>query len=519
MSQSVFSTINPNTTSGNQLATYLNDFKDALMSNLSGTTRPTQLTAGGTWIDLTNDPSWSFKLWNGTVDIILFTINTTLGTASAPGADGTFTVTKISADTVSPILELLKSRVINNGQVLSGDYVGTIQFKGNASDLSVPITARIRAIATNNYTGTTQGTDIVFETTSAGAAAIAEIMRIKDGKLGIGTSAPSQTLHVVGTGIRSERIVTDTNPAQVIARKKKATGTGATLTGETFAQYEFNSTDEAGNEVLAAKILALANEQHSTTAQGTALAIYTKDLTTTAFVEKLRIGDKIEAKENTTLSKYLALQQQVDSATTGSAQSVTPTKSFIVLSNVSLVSINNIANPIDGRLLILKNSTGANISLLNDSGGTAANRIVTGTGADLLILNNATVWVAYDANSSRWTVVGGSGGGSAAVGASLSLAGGGTVTITTTDSVQVIRVQGASASVTLSTTPFGSTAPLNGTYVELIGNDDTNTVVIPFNDAAKGCVGNFTSIELAKYQVASFRYNTTLDRWVLCSRV
>lgn len=87
MSQSVFSTINPATTSGTQLATLLNDFKNALMSGLSGTSRPSQTTPGGTWIDTTNEGSpnfyWSYKIYDGTTDIEMFRINLATGKASS----------------------------------------------------------------------------------------------------------------------------------------------------------------------------------------------------------------------------------------------------------------------------------------------------------------------------------------------------------------------------------------------------------------------------------------------------
>jgi hypothetical protein len=66
----------------------------------------------------------------------------------------------------------------------------------------------------------------------------------------------------------------------------------------------------------------------------------------------------------------------------------------------------------------------------------------------------------------------------------------------------------------MSTTPFGATDPLNGALVEMIGNSDTNPVSITATDSANGCVGNFGTITLYKYDRAAFRYNSTLDRWV-----
>ena len=65
MSSSIWGTIVPSTTSGNQLAVYLNDFKAAVVSGFSGTSRPAQLEAGGYWIDTTLEGTqniWEYKI-------------------------------------------------------------------------------------------------------------------------------------------------------------------------------------------------------------------------------------------------------------------------------------------------------------------------------------------------------------------------------------------------------------------------------------------------------------------------
>ena len=49
----------------------------------------------------------------------------------------------------------------------------------------------------------------------------------------------------------------------------------------------------------------------------------------------------------------------------------------------------------------------------------------------------------------------------------------------------------------------------------MIGNDDTFVVTFPTNDAAKGIIGY--SVTLGKGQVATFKYNATLDRYVIKS--
>lgn len=115
-------------------------------------------------------------------------------------------------------------------------------------------------------------------------------------------------------------------------------------------------------------------------------------------------------------------------------------------------------------------------------------------------------------NGTAWAPVG---GGGYAVTATQSVTAGGTITTSTTDVRQQRPIQGNAAPVDTSLTPFGTSGGWkDGTEVLLIGVDDANSVLITNNDAAKGCVGNFSTIELTKYRTASFTYNATLDRWI-----
>lgn len=95
----------------------------------------------------------------------------------------------------------------------------------------------------------------------------------------------------------------------------------------------------------------------------------------------------------------------------------------------------------------------------------------------------------------------------------LTLTGSGSLSPSATKRFQTFLVQGNSAAVTLSSTPFGATPPPDGGIIYLIGNSDTNTVEIPVNDAANGCLMD-GSVILAKGQTASFMYSSTLARYV-----
>ena len=60
----------------------------------------------------------------------------------------------------------------------------------------------------------------------------------------------------------------------------------------------------------------------------------------------------------------------------------------------------------DGRGFVLSNVGSFNITLANESASSAAAyRIITGTGADMVLLPNDDVWLLYDITSERWRVI------------------------------------------------------------------------------------------------------------------
>lgn len=100
---------------------------------------------------------------------------------------------------------------------------------------------------------------------------------------------------------------------------------------------------------------------------------------------------------------------------TGAAQDLTLAAPITILTNASLTSVRNIVQLVTGYagLIMLKNGKASGgITLTNNAGGTAGNRILTGTGFDMVIAAGAAVFLVYDYVNSRWQVVGGSGSGS-----------------------------------------------------------------------------------------------------------
>ncbi len=111
----------------------------------------------------------------------------------------------------------------------------------------------------------------------------------------------------------------------------------------------------------------------------------------------------------------LALRFGTDYSTPTGTQSNVALGSYsaIRFTGASATTFTGIANGQPGKILYLHNaSTATVLTLSNQSGSSsAANRIVTGTGADMQVAANTSVTLQYDGNASLWRVIGGSGGG------------------------------------------------------------------------------------------------------------
>lgn len=75
MSQAAIGTINPATESGSALATRLTNFGAADLTMHSGSSRPSYAVAGTFWLDTTTTAAWALKLYDGTSDVTVATVN------------------------------------------------------------------------------------------------------------------------------------------------------------------------------------------------------------------------------------------------------------------------------------------------------------------------------------------------------------------------------------------------------------------------------------------------------------
>jgi hypothetical protein len=130
------------------------------------------------------------------------------------------------------------------------------------------------------------------------------------------------------------------------------------------------------------------------------------------------------------------------------------------------------------------------------------------TASDGMMIYNSTMGVPQCYYSSSWGACVRDSGGT-----STSLAASGSITVYVNVFKQTWIVQSSGGAVTLSTTPFGATAPITNAELVLIGQSDTDTVTIPANDAAKGVLGY--DVTLGRGQTATYKYNATMDRYVI----
>lgn len=168
-------------------------------------------------------------------------------------------------------------------------------------------------------------------------------------------------------------------------------------------------------------------------------------------------------------------------------------------------------------VLVNKNGTTLTIKDESSSVSTAANRIVTGTGADIRFADEAALYLYYDTAQLRWRIIGGSGGG-----------GGVTVTGTFTSPIEIsasgitaiqgvsedIYVDTASGEVNVTANPQISAGTVDGQTLRITGTSNDNYILLED--------GNGLSIQgsWSSYlnNVLSLRWDSTQSVWTEVTR-
>ena len=114
--------------------------------------------------------------------------------------------------------------------------------------------------------------------------------------------------------------------------------------------------------------------------------------------------------------KDLQLKIGTDNAATGNIDALSVADSSVFrFTNNTAPTIRGVAGGAEAKFAILTNAGTGTLSVSNENvAATAANRIITGTAADLSVAAGASIWLYYDSSASRWRVIGGSGGSAGA---------------------------------------------------------------------------------------------------------
>lgn len=206
-----------------------------------------------------------------------------------------------------------------------------------------------------------------------------------------------------------------------------------------------------------------------------------------------------------------------DNSSTGTlADVVNDGTSYLRFTGVSAVTLNSLVAAGSGKELTITNATGVDMVIANETGATAANRILTGTGGSISLSNNASLLLKYDDGASRWRVVGGVAGGfNTSATQTISMDG---AAVLGSSFFQIIPVVGDSGPAVMNAILFGPTAPTNGTTIMLLGTDSDQFVyVLDGGGTAKSALLNGDCM-LGEGSTLTLVYNSSLDRYVETAR-
>jgi hypothetical protein len=292
---------------------------------------------------------------------------------------------------------------------------------------------------------------------------------------GITAGTNGQKLTVIN--LTGSYITVKDNDSGASAGNKIRTGTGASASLATNSSYSFTYDATSAVWILTGSSSAgttVANlDSQSANAQGAtiannALALQSASATYPGVVNTTTqtfSGAKTFSGD-ITLGADLTLTPATDTSTGTNARIATHAAASVNLTSGTLVSIGSInkTSVPDGHVLILTNETGNNVTITNNySSAAVGEKITTGTGSDITLLNGGSVFLKYDGTLSLWSCVGtgqptASSGTvtSVTVAAGTGLTGGGTVTTSGTITLNVATTYGALGTYSFLITVSGS---------------------------------------------------------------
>jgi hypothetical protein len=268
----------------------------------------------------------------------------------------------------------------SSNTVLTNNGAGTLSWT-NTNTFDWSLLGNSGTVAGTNFLGTTDNVDVVFKTFNT------EGMRLSASQnLGIGTVAPTSVLHTVASG------------------PKVANYTGNLLTNT--ATSSTASITKYGSEVLS------TGTWNGASAVNVGLHVNATGGTTnySAIFEGGNVGVNTTAPATKVdISGDLATRYTAYTASNGANNDIAiGSTSFIrVTGPTAAFSLTGIAGGVDGKLLVIYNSTTQTFTLSNESASsTAANRITTlNSTGDIVINGKGAAKLIYSTADSRWLVM------------------------------------------------------------------------------------------------------------------
>lgn len=235
------------------------------------------------------------------------------------------------------------------------------------------------------------------------------------GSAGVLTGAPNNKVYLIKTSDGTN--IEDAQGQRVFARLTEAGGvwTLSYFTNEAGVEtaYSFTSTDIT---VYYRQVFTLATLPTIGADVGAIGSLdYTADIVDASSTQRgaVSIGTQSFSGAKTFLTSLIAdallvLNQENNAQAGANLTLTTPTKPGVRLTGAA-TSIDGIIAPSVAQTIVLMNTTGVDLTINNET-GTAANRILTGTGSDLDFKEDASIVLSYDLTSSRWRIIGGGGG-------------------------------------------------------------------------------------------------------------
>ena len=225
MSQNALAPINPATTSGTDLATKLVNNEESVLTQFSGSSRPSYAQNGTLWLDTTTNP-WLWKLYNGSIDIVVSAFSTgasgreregvaEASIASAATTNVTGSTSKFISITGSATITSLGTEP-NVIKFVRAAAAATFLLTHNATTLILPTGANITAAAGDSFiviSDASGNVRVMAYQRASGAALVASSGDVPAGSVALfrQTSAPTGwTKDTTNYNDHAIRIVTGT---------------------------------------------------------------------------------------------------------------------------------------------------------------------------------------------------------------------------------------------------------------------------------------------------------------------